>query len=143
MGREQFPRGWLYEVAQWYPRVAVYDDVRRLNTEQYLGQASSTWSTAIFDVSITVRGASRGGDRNAHHAVEVLTTGQRARPPGGPSDTTVAIIPKTEVGQPLRPAAGPRPTNQLAFHGQERTRRGPGGPRANFNLDASGYDGIA
>src|SRR5436305_12091712 len=38
MGREQFPGGWLYEVAQWYPRVAVYDDVRGWNTEQYLGQ---------------------------------------------------------------------------------------------------------
>src|SRR5713226_7436856 len=37
MGREQFPGGWLYEVAQWYPRVAVYDDVRGWNTEQYLG----------------------------------------------------------------------------------------------------------
>src|SRR6266705_1842525 len=38
MGRLQFPAGWLYEVAQWYPRVAVYDDVRGWNTEQYLGQ---------------------------------------------------------------------------------------------------------
>src|SRR5204862_302280 len=25
MGREQFPGGWLYEIAQWYPRLAVYD----------------------------------------------------------------------------------------------------------------------
>src|SRR5207245_3757826 len=38
MGREQFPQGWLYEIAQWYPRFAVYDDVRGWNTEQYLGQ---------------------------------------------------------------------------------------------------------
>ncbi|OLD05556.1 MAG: hypothetical protein AUI99_01260 [Gemmatimonadetes bacterium 13_1_40CM_3_69_22] len=38
MGRERFPGGWLYEIAQWYPRLAVYDDVRGWNTEQYLGQ---------------------------------------------------------------------------------------------------------
>src|SRR6266699_269357 len=37
MGREQFALGWIYEIAQWYPRVAVYDDVRGWNTEQYLG----------------------------------------------------------------------------------------------------------
>jgi len=30
MGRQQFSGGWLYEIAQWYPRMAVYDDVRRL-----------------------------------------------------------------------------------------------------------------
>ena len=34
MGRD----GALYEIAQWYPRVAVYDDLRGWNTEPYLGQ---------------------------------------------------------------------------------------------------------
>jgi len=38
MGAEQFPAGWLYEIAQWYPRLAVYDDVRGWNTEQYLAR---------------------------------------------------------------------------------------------------------
>src|SRR5207244_10935301 len=54
MGREQFPGGWLYEVAQWYPRVAVYDDVRGWNTEQYLGQGEFYLEYGDFDVSITV-----------------------------------------------------------------------------------------
>src|SRR3989442_7435232 len=35
IGREQVPRGWLYEVAEWYPLLAVYDDVRGSNTEPY------------------------------------------------------------------------------------------------------------
>ena len=34
MGRD----GALYELAQWYPRVNVYDDLRGWNTEPYLGQ---------------------------------------------------------------------------------------------------------
>ncbi|HXL54543.1 MAG TPA: hypothetical protein VN945_15545, partial [Gemmatimonadales bacterium] len=54
MGREQFPGGWLYEVAQWYPRLAVYDDVRGWNTEQYLGQGEFYLEYGDFDVSITV-----------------------------------------------------------------------------------------
>ncbi len=33
MGRD----GSLYEIAQWYPRMAVYDDVHGWNTDQYLG----------------------------------------------------------------------------------------------------------
>src|SRR4029077_1218951 len=54
MGREQFPRGWLYEIAQWYPRLAVYDDVRGWNTEQYLGQGEFYLEYGDFDVAITV-----------------------------------------------------------------------------------------
>ncbi|HEX9383076.1 MAG TPA: hypothetical protein VF908_06725, partial [Gemmatimonadaceae bacterium] len=34
MGRDSA----LYEIAQWYPRMAVYDDVRGWNTDPYLGQ---------------------------------------------------------------------------------------------------------
>src|SRR5262249_26228092 len=33
MGRD----GALYEIAQWYPRVAVYDDLRGWNIEPYIG----------------------------------------------------------------------------------------------------------
>src|SRR5205085_248963 len=49
MGREQFPGGWLYEIAQWYPRVAVYDDVRGWNTDQYLGQGEFDLEYGDFD----------------------------------------------------------------------------------------------
>src|SRR5437762_8822321 len=54
MGREQFPGGWLYEVAEWYPRLAVYDDVRGWNTEQYLGQGEFYLEYGDFDVALTV-----------------------------------------------------------------------------------------
>src|SRR6266704_2323269 len=50
MGRKQYPGGWLYEIAQWYPRLAVYDDVRGWNTEQYLGQGEFYLEYGDFDV---------------------------------------------------------------------------------------------
>src|SRR5438046_8649178 len=80
MGREQFPGGWLYEVAQWYPRVAVYDDVRGWNSEQYLGQGEFYLEYGDFDVSITVlRSFVVAATGTLRNAVEVLTAGQRAR----------------------------------------------------------------
>jgi hypothetical protein len=40
MGRD----GTLYEIAQWYPRMAVYDDIRGWNTDPYLGQGTCSTS---------------------------------------------------------------------------------------------------
>ncbi len=37
MGRLQTNHGWIYEIAQWYPRMEVYDDVTGWNTIPYLG----------------------------------------------------------------------------------------------------------
>ena len=37
MGRLLKKQGWIYEVAQWYPRVCVYDDISGWNTHPYLG----------------------------------------------------------------------------------------------------------
>jgi hypothetical protein len=50
MGRE----GSLYELAQWYPRVNVYDDIRGWNTEPYLGQGEFYLEYGDFTVEITV-----------------------------------------------------------------------------------------
>src|SRR5437764_372341 len=143
MGREQFPGGWLYEVAQWYPRVAVYDDVRGWNTEQYLGQGEFYLEYGDFDVSITVpRSFVVASTGTLTNAVEVLTVNQRARlARAARSDTTVAIIPKTEVGQPFSRPAGPRPT--LTWHFTAKNVRDVAwAAAANFIWDASGYDGI-
>jgi hypothetical protein len=37
MGRLNTKNGWVYEVAQWFPRMCVYDDVQGWNTLPYLG----------------------------------------------------------------------------------------------------------
>ena len=50
MGRE----GALYELAQWYPRVNVYDDVRGWNTDPYLGQGEFYLEYGDYTVDVTV-----------------------------------------------------------------------------------------
>jgi hypothetical protein len=50
MGRD----GSLYEIAQWYPRMAVYDDVRGWNHEPYIGAGEFYLEYGSFDVSLTV-----------------------------------------------------------------------------------------
>ena len=50
MGRD----GALYELAQWYPRVCVYDDLRGWNTEPYLGQGEFYLEYGDYNLSVTV-----------------------------------------------------------------------------------------
>ncbi len=54
MGLETIDGSTIFEVAQWYPRLAVYDDVRGWNTEQYLGWGEFYLEYGSFDVSLTV-----------------------------------------------------------------------------------------
>ncbi|MFN2571710.1 MAG: M1 family metallopeptidase [Gemmatimonadales bacterium] len=44
----------FYELGQWYPRMAVYDDVRGWNTLPYLGAGEFYLEFGDFDVSLTV-----------------------------------------------------------------------------------------
>jgi len=37
MGRLLTKNGWVYEIAQWFPRMCVYDDLQGWNTMPYLG----------------------------------------------------------------------------------------------------------
>jgi hypothetical protein len=76
MGRD----GDLHLLAQWYPRLAVYDDVGGWNTLPYLGQGEFYLEYGDFDVAITVPAtwivASTGELQNPD---EVLVAKQRER----------------------------------------------------------------
>jgi hypothetical protein len=108
MGIEDVDGGTTYEVAQWYPRLAVYDDVRGWNTEQYYGQGEFYLEYGSFDVRLTVPAdmlvAATGTLRNPD---AVLTPTQRQRlARARTSDSTVIIRGRDEVGDPAsRPAA--------------------------------------
>lgn len=76
MGRD----GALYELAQWYPRMAVYDDVHGWNTLQYLGQGEFYLEYGDIDYSITLpAGYIVAGSGTVQNPLEVLTATQRAR----------------------------------------------------------------
>jgi hypothetical protein len=102
MGIEEIDGDVIYESAQWYPRLAVYDDVRGWNTEQYYGQGEFYLEYGNFDVSLTVPSdmivAASGVLQNP---MAVLTAAQRSRlARARTSDTTVVIRSKAEIGEP-------------------------------------------
>jgi len=108
MGIEAVDGSTIFEVAQWYPRLAVYDDVRGWNTEQYLGYGEFYLEYGSFDVSLTVPAnmlvAATGTLRNPE---QVLTAAQRSRlAEARRSDHTVMIRGKDEIDDPSSRPAG-------------------------------------
>ncbi|HET7116702.1 MAG TPA: M1 family metallopeptidase, partial [Hanamia sp.] len=53
MGRVDTKNGWIYEIAQWYPRMCVYDDIEGWNTLPYLGQGEFYLEYGNIDYTIT------------------------------------------------------------------------------------------
>jgi len=100
MGRYQGKDGWVFEVAQWYPRVAVYDDVDGWNTLPYLGQGEFYLEYGDFDVAITVpRELIVVATGELQNPAEVLTADQRRRlDQARQSGQTVSILAPGEVG---------------------------------------------
>src|SRR5213596_1834504 len=143
MGRERFPGGWLYEVAEWYPRLAVYDDVRGWNTEQYLGQGEFYLEYGDFDVAITVpRRYVVAATGTLLNPAEVLTAAQRERLARAiRSDSGVAIIARGEAGTPAARPAGAAPTLTWRF-AAKNVRDVAWAAAPNFIWDASGWNGI-
>jgi hypothetical protein len=91
--------GALYELAQWYPRVAVYDDVRGWNIEPYLGQGEFYLEYGDFDYAVTVpAGYIVAGTGELTNPREVLTAEQITRlARASRSDSTIQIISAAEL----------------------------------------------
>ena len=52
--KEKVKDGWLYEMAQWFPRMSVYDDVNGWQTEQFFGRGEFYLNFGNYDVKLTV-----------------------------------------------------------------------------------------
>ncbi len=55
-GYEHFAKddNYVYEIAQWYPRMAVYDDVNGWQNKQFLGRGEFALTFGDYEVEITV-----------------------------------------------------------------------------------------
>lgn len=53
MGVEETKNGKIFTIAQWYPRMCVYDDVKGWNTLPYLGAGEFYLEYGDFDIAIT------------------------------------------------------------------------------------------
>ncbi|MDN3657596.1 M1 family metallopeptidase [Ferruginibacter paludis] len=106
--------GDIFAVAQWYPRMCVFDEVQGWNTLPYLGPSEFYLEYGDFDFNITVPAShivvASGELQNAS---EVLTPTQNQRYESAKkSDKTVIIRSEKEVTDP---AARPKGTT-LTWH---------------------------
>jgi hypothetical protein len=142
-GRERFPEGWLFEVAQWYPRMAVYDDVTGWNTNQYLGNGEFYLEYGDVDYAITApANYTVTGTGVLQNPAQVLTAPERQRLALAlRSDTTVHVIAPGEVGTPALLPAGTGPSRTWRFKAHH-VRDVAWAAAPNFIWDASGWDGV-
>ena len=137
MGRD----GSLYELAQWYPRMAVYDDVHGWNTDQYLGQGEFYLEYGDIDYEVTLpAGYIVAGSGTLRNPAEVLTAIQRSRLAAAiTSDSTVAIVTADELSSG---AARPRRDGMLTWRFRAQSVRDVAWAASpDYLWDASGWDG--
>ena len=53
-GRMNTKNGWIYNIAQWFPRMAVYDNIRGWNNLPYLGAGEFYLDYGNYEYNITV-----------------------------------------------------------------------------------------
>ncbi|XHR95204.1 M1 family metallopeptidase [Mucilaginibacter sp. UC70_90] len=140
MGYLQTKNGKVYTIAQWYPRVCVYDDVMGWNTLPYSGPGEFYLEYGDFDLNITAP---------ANHIVvasgellnpqEVYTPEQLKRwAAAEKSESTVIIRSAAEVTDPKSRPAG---KTQLTWHFKIKNARDASwASSAAFVIDAAKMD---
>ena len=109
MGITTIKQGKIYQVAQWYPRMEVYDDLEGWNTLPYLGAGEFYLDYGNFDYYVTVPANQVvAGSGQLQNPNEVLTSAERANlDKAGNSDKRVFIISPADAGK-----ASTRPENK-------------------------------
>ncbi|MDB5144171.1 MAG: family metallopeptidase [Mucilaginibacter sp.] len=101
MGRKKFKDGYVYEIAQWYPRMCVYDDVEGWNTLPYMGLGEFYCEYGNFDYYITApANMTVVGSGDLQNGAQVLSATEQSRLAAARnSDKSVMIIKPEEVGK--------------------------------------------
>lgn len=114
-GRQYTKDGVIYQIAQWYPRMCVYDDVEGWNTLPYMGLGEFYCDYGDYEYYVTAPSEMIiYGSGDLQNPTEVLTSEEIKRlATAAKSDKTVTIIAADEVGK-----ASMRPTTKgnLTWH---------------------------
>jgi hypothetical protein len=108
----------LFQPTQWYPRVAVYDDLRGWDSELYLGPSEFYNNFGTWDVNIDVpAGWIVGGTGVLQNPTEVLTPAARQRwSQVLASNAITTIVGADEIGPGQATAAGTNGRLTWKFH---------------------------
>jgi hypothetical protein len=100
-GWEDALGGRAFVVAQWYPQVAVYDDIEGWNVSPYRGQGEFYLEYGDFDVAITLpAGWLVGATGTLRNPEQVLSPTARGRlDVAAVSDTVVRVVTAAEIAQ--------------------------------------------
>ncbi|HLZ87691.1 MAG TPA: M1 family metallopeptidase, partial [Puia sp.] len=111
-GRLETKNGWIYEVAQWYPRMCVFDNVVGWNTLPYLGQGEFYLEYGNIEYNVNVPSEMIvGGSGELLNPAEVLTPAQLKRyTEAKTSEKTIALRGENEVTDPASRPQGKRLT---------------------------------
>ncbi|HUQ48928.1 MAG TPA: M1 family metallopeptidase [Gemmatimonadaceae bacterium] len=104
---------YLYQMAQWYPQIAMYDDMRGWDTDQYLGSGEFYNQYGKFDVRITAPGGwLLGATGDLQNPAEVYSQRTRDRLAlAMRSDSTIHVVEASERG-----ASATTPGSTLTWH---------------------------
>lgn len=139
-GNPQTKNGRIFQVAQWYPRMCVYDDIYGWNTIPYTGPGEFYLEYGDFDLKITAPArdivVASGQLLNPQ---DVYTPTQLKRwAEAANSEKTVIIRSAAEVTDP---ASRPQGKKELTWHYQIKNARDASwGASASFIIDAAKLD---
>ncbi len=113
--KELVTDGWIYENAQWFPRMSVYDDVNGWQTDQFMGRGEFYLEFGNYDVSITVPwNHIVDATGELQNPEEVLTATQRQRlEEAYRSEEPKFVIRPDEV---MKPETRPTRSGTLTWH---------------------------
>lgn len=115
MGILNTKNGKIFSVAQWYPRMCVYDDVSGWNTIPYIGPSEFYLEYGDYDISITVPASHIVvGSGELVNPQDVYTAEQQQRwKAAAQSDKTVIIRSAAEV---INPDSRPKGKQELTWN---------------------------
>lgn len=140
MGIQETKNGKIFQVAQWYPRMCVYDDVYGWNTIPYTGPGEFYLEYGDFDLSITapanhivVASGELQNPQDVYTPIQLKRWAEAAN-----SEKTVIIRSASEVTDPASRPAGKK---TLTWHFKIKNARDASwGSSAAFIVDAAKMD---